>query len=159
MYTTVPKKALGRTLLILEKYILICSCIYDFLLVFSLSIMSIFTRAFQRVCVCFYYLIYYFRVYGSSFISWTSINSCFIKLSLTQTNRKYKAFPFTWLCMISFEWFFILSHFWHCLIFNFNVVRTEVGIWYIFNILHIYKESSHNFFMYFFIVNQTVLDF
>ena len=66
----------------------------------KLSIMSISTSAFQSVCVCFYYSIYFFRDCGSSFISWTSINSWFLKFSLTQTNRTCKAFHFTWLCMI-----------------------------------------------------------
>ena len=68
--------------------------------IFLLSIMSIFTSAFQRFCVCFYYSMYFFKDYGSSFISWTSISSWFLKFSLTQTNRTCKAFHFTWLCMI-----------------------------------------------------------
>ena len=100
--------------------------------IFLLSIMSIFTSAFQRFCVCFYYSMYFFKDYGSSFVSWTSISSWFLKFSLTQTNRTCKAFHFTWICMIWIEWFFLFSHFWYCLIFNFNGVRTEIGIWYIF---------------------------
>ena len=97
-----------------------------FFVVFLLSIMSIFTSAFQRVCVCFYYSIYFSRDYGISFISWTSINSWFLKFSLTQTNRTCRLF--TSLGSAWFKWsgcsFF--SHFWHCIIFNFNGVRTEM---------------------------------
>ena len=60
--------------------------------VFLLSTMSIFTSAFQIVCVCFCYSIYFFRDYGRSFISWKSINSWFLKFSLTQTNRNARLF-------------------------------------------------------------------
>ena len=83
-----------------------------------LPIMSIFTSAIQRVCVCFYYSIYFFRNYGSSSTSWASIwsdwflkfsltpswfslkSGWFLKFSLTQANRTCKAFHFIWSCMI-----------------------------------------------------------
>ena len=123
-----PKKALGTNLLNFEKYVFNCSFIYDRFVLFCFSTVNNERRVFQRVCVCFYYSIYFFGDYESSFISWTSISSWFLKFSLTQTNRKCKVFHFTSLCKILIEWFFLFSHFWHWLIVNFNGVRKEVGI-------------------------------
>ena len=47
------QKTLGTTLLTLKKYFFICSFIYVFSLFFLLSIISLFTSVFQRVCVWF----------------------------------------------------------------------------------------------------------
>ena len=136
------QKTVGATLLILEKYIFICSYVYNLFLLFSFTVNNEHIhKCFSKSLCFFYYSTYFFGDYESSFISWTSINSWFLKFSLKQTNRKCKVFHFTWLCKIWIEWFFLFSHFWHCLNFNFNEVRTEIGIWqYTFNILDIYKK-------------------
>ena len=46
IYTAIPPKILGTTLLTLEKYIFICSFTYHFCCFSSLSIMSIFRSVF-----------------------------------------------------------------------------------------------------------------
>ena len=48
--------------------------IWFFIAFCSLSIMSIFKSVFQKVCICFYYPIYFFGDYENSCISCTSIN-------------------------------------------------------------------------------------
>ena len=91
IYTNMPKKTL-------EKCIFICACIYD-LFFFSLSIMSIFTSVFQRVCGLLLLHLLFQRLL-KVFISSTSFNGWFLKFPLTQTNRKGKTFHFIWICKI-----------------------------------------------------------
>ena len=79
----------------LLEIIFICSCNCVFSLLFLLSIMSILTSlCFSKSLslLLLFHLLFFFGDYESSFISWASTNSCFLKFSLTQTKSKGKAF-------------------------------------------------------------------
>ena len=78
-----------------EIYFYLLMYSWFFVVILLVSIMSIFTSVFQRVYACFYYSIYFFGDSESSFVSWTTINSWFLKFSLRKTNWKCKAFHFT----------------------------------------------------------------
>ena len=95
-----------------------------------LSIISIFRIVFKEFVFAFTIPFTFFRNYESSCISGTSINDWFLKISITQTNRKCKAFHFAWFCKIQIECSFFFNHFfsWYCLIFNFNEVRTDMEL-------------------------------
>ena len=66
--------------------------------------------------------------------------------------------------MIYIEWFLLFSHFWHCLIFNFNGVRTEIKTFCTFVIkflkmFYVFFHSKSNCFgpLEFHVVNTIVI--
>ena len=61
--------------------------IYDFLSLFFTVDNDLFTSVFQWVYACFYYSIYFFKNYESTYISSTSINDWLLKFSFTLTGN------------------------------------------------------------------------
>ena len=147
-----PKKALGMTLLPFGKYIFalvfLIFCCFS-----SLPIMSIYSQVFFKEFVfvftipfTFYYLnIFQELVFKISFHKLTRNSKALTSLDSARFKLSGSSF------LVAF-----LS--WYCLVFSFNKVRVEIGVWdYIFNIWDIRKNNFHNFFIYY-ISNQAVLE-